>query len=183
MKHVKLFEDFVNESVEIKSIEDHGVSNSNKYDLIKNHSDIIDILKDPDTWTDDLVFIGSDKKRYSIDDLIGHVVRVGSTVITVEESFINEAKDDNSYTFDNLADYRKAVAALYKANFYRSGNGNPPKGDEPGSYSEDERWLNIRIGSGEKEAAKILKKTRLKYKAEYKKPMGYVVHNQGGYLD
>ena len=103
--------------------------------------------------------------------------------IKVFEQFINEAKTDNSYTFDNLADYRKAAATLYKANFYRSGNGNPPSGDEPGSYSEDERWLTIKIIRGEKEAAKILKKTKLKYNSEYKKPIGYTVHNHGGYLD
>jgi hypothetical protein len=103
--------------------------------------------------------------------------------IKVFEQFINEAKVDNSYTFDNLADYRKAVAALYKANFYRSGNGNPPTGDEPGSYSEDERWLTIKIVRGEKEAAKVLKKSKVNYKSEYKKPMGYTVHNHGGYLD
>jgi|GEM_PF-1519665 hypothetical protein len=99
------------------------------------------------------------------------------------EQFINEANLDNSYTFDNSQDYRKAVSALNAADFYRSGNGNPPKGDEPGSYSEDEHWNVIKIIRGEKEAAKILKKLKLNYKSEYKKPMGYKVHNQGGYLD
>jgi len=71
------------------------------------------------------------------------------------EQFTNEAKEiDNDYTFDNSQDYNKAVGALRDAGFYRSGNGNPPTGDEPGTYIEDERWLNLRIIRGEKEAAK-----------------------------
>jgi len=103
--------------------------------------------------------------------------------IKLYEEFVNEAQVDNDYTFDNLQDYRKAVSALRTANFYASGNGNPPKGDEPGIYQEDERWLNLRIISGEKEAAKVLKKTKLKYNAKYQKPMSYKVFNHGGYLD
>lgn len=103
--------------------------------------------------------------------------------VKVFEDFLNEAKTDNTYSFNNLEDYRKATSALRKANFYRSGNGNPPKGDEPGSYSEDERWLTIKIVRGEKEAAKVLKKSKIDYKSEYKKPMDYKVFNHGGYLD
>lgn len=103
--------------------------------------------------------------------------------IKLFEQFINEAKVDNSYTFDNLQDYRKAVAVLRDAGFYNSDNGNPPKGDEPGTYKEDERWLNLRIINGEKEALKLLKKAKLNQGGEYKEPMGYRVHNHGGYLD
>jgi hypothetical protein len=103
--------------------------------------------------------------------------------IKLFEQFVNEAQIDNDYTFNNLEDYRKAVAALRDAEFYKSGNGIPPTGNEPGTYTEDERWLNIRINSGEKEAIKLLKKTKLKYKAKYQKPIGYKVFNQGGYLD
>ena len=100
------------------------------------------------------------------------------------ESFVNEAQQiDNDYTLDNLDTYYKAVKVLRDAGFYASGNGNPPKGNEPGIYKEDQRWLNIRIIKGEKEAAELLKKSKLKYKAEYKEPIGYKVHNQGGYLD
>ena len=99
------------------------------------------------------------------------------------ESVVNEAQTDNDYTFDNLQDYRKAVAALYNAGFYRSGNGNPPTGDETGTYQEDEHWLNLRIIDGEKDAAKVLKKTKLKYNAKYQKPTGYTVFNHGGHLD
>lgn len=100
------------------------------------------------------------------------------------ESFINEAKGiDNSYTFDNLQDYRKAEASLRDAGFYRSGNGNPPTGNEPGFYVGDENWLNLEITKGEKEAAKLIKKTKTKYSSEYAKPKGYAVHNHGGYLD
>jgi hypothetical protein len=103
--------------------------------------------------------------------------------IKLYEQFLNEAQVNNDYTFNSREDYNKAVSALYNAGFYRSGNGNPPKGDEPGMYKEDENWLNLRIISGEKEAAKVLKKTKLKYNAKYQKPMSYKVFNQGGYLD
>ena len=104
--------------------------------------------------------------------------------IKLFEDFVNEAKQiDNAYTFDNRQDYDKAVKALRDAGFYRSGNGNPPTGDEPGTYVEDERWLDLRINSGEKEAAKLIKKTKTKYKSEYKGGRGYTVHNHGGYLD
>lgn len=104
--------------------------------------------------------------------------------IKLFEEFLNEAKEiDNDYTFSNLDDYYKAVRALYNAGFYRSGSGNPPKGNEPGSYEENENWLNLKVIRGEKEALKILKKAKIKYKAEYRKPMGYAIHNHGGYLD
>lgn len=99
------------------------------------------------------------------------------------EQFINEAIADNKYTFNSLEDFRKAASELRKAGFYMSGNGNPPKGDEPGSYTEDERWLIIKVGRGEKEATKVIKKAKVGYKSEYAKPMGYKVFNQGGYLD
>ena len=89
----------------------------------------------------------------------------------------------NSYTFNNLQDYRKAVAVLRDANFYNSGNGNPPKGDELGTYKDDERWLNLRIVKGEEEALKLLKKAKLNHSAEYKEPISYIVYNHGGYLD
>lgn len=104
--------------------------------------------------------------------------------IKLFEEFINEAKEiDNDYTFSTLDEYYKGVKVLKLAGFYRSGNGNPPTGNEPGIYKEDEHWLNIRIIKGEKEALKLLKKSKIKYKAEYKEPMGYKIHNQGGYLD
>lgn len=103
--------------------------------------------------------------------------------IKLFEQFINEANEINSYSFNNREDFRKATSELRKAGFYMSGNGNPPKGNEPGSYSEDEHWLVIKITRGEKEALKLLKKAKLNYGGEYKKPMGYKVFNQGGYLD
>ena len=100
------------------------------------------------------------------------------------EDFLNEAKQiDNAYTFDNRQDYDKAVKALRDAGFYRSGDGNPPKGDEPGSYEENEHWLTIKIIRGDKDALKLLKKAKLNYGGKYKEPMGYKVYNQGGYLD
>lgn len=103
--------------------------------------------------------------------------------IKLFEQFINEAQVNNSYSFDSLEDFRKAAGELRKAGFYKSGSGNPPSGDEPGSYTEDEHWRVIKIVRGEKEAAKLLKKAKLDKGGEYKKPMGYKVYNQGGYLD
>lgn len=103
--------------------------------------------------------------------------------IKLFETFVNEANEINSYSFNNREDFRKAEGVLSKANFYRSGSGNPPKGDEPGLYTSDEHWNTIKIVRGEKEALKLLKKAKLNYGGEYKKPMGYKVFNQGGYLD
>lgn len=104
--------------------------------------------------------------------------------IKLFEEFINEARGiDNDYTFNTRDEYYKGVKVLRDAGFYRSGNGNPPTGNEPGTYKEDEHWLNIRIISGEKEALKLLKKSKLKYDVKYVEPMGYRIHNHGGYLD
>jgi len=89
----------------------------------------------------------------------------------------------NRFSFDSTDDFRKAEGALRRANFYQQGNGNPPKGDEPGSYTSNEYWNMIDIVAGEKEANKLLKSAKVKYKATYKEPMGYRVYNQGGYFD
>jgi hypothetical protein len=80
-----------------------------------------------------------------------------------------------TYSFNSLSKFRNAQAKLYKANFYRNGNGNPPTGEEVGIYSEDENWLTIEILTGNIELANG--------HLEYKKPIGYMVFNHGGYLD
>ena len=104
--------------------------------------------------------------------------------ITEWKSNLGEARElDNDYTFDNLQDYRNAEASLIDGGFYRAGDGNPPTRKDPNSYAADERWLNLRIIRGEKEAAELIKKTKTKYKSKYATPKGYIVHNQGGYLD
>lgn len=101
----------------------------------------------------------------------------------INESKVNEAQVNNYYSFNSLEDFRKASGVLRKAGFYRSGNANPPTGDELGHYREDERWRVITIGRGQKEAAKLLKNAKLDKGGKYQKPMDYKIFNQGGYLD
>lgn len=79
------------------------------------------------------------------------------------------------YHFNNLESYYAAQRQLSTANYYRSGNGNPPSGDEAGYYKLDDAWRFIDIIRGEIE----LEGGRL----ELVKPTKYVVFNQGGYLD
>jgi hypothetical protein len=92
MKHIHTFESFLNENklnemtIEIISMTDHGVSNSNKSEYTKKHSDIEEVLIDPDSWTDDLAFRDMHGNTWSIDDLIGKNVKLGRKVIKVEES-------------------------------------------------------------------------------------------------
>lgn len=175
MKHIKLFEQFVSEG-KIKNIKVGSILN----------------FTDGETWKV-TKFIGSPSNPRGVfalpygDTKEKYVsVAIEFKMDDLEKSVesINEAKEiENDYTFSDLQDYYKGVKVLRDAGFYRSGNGNPPKGDEPGTYVEDERWLNLRVVKGEKEAFKLLKKSKLKYKADYSKPMGYMVHNHGGYLD
>ena len=187
MKHIKLFEQFLNEGkagADIKPGEyiksEYGHYYQRVDGMVGGQPAFVDVEADKKGK----LKIG---KRKSVIHSSTKYVKVDiediKASLNISEDFINEANQDNSYTFNDLQDYRKAISALNAANFYRSGNGYPPKGDEPGSYSEDERWLTIKIVRGEKEAAKVLKKSKVNYKSEYKKPMGYTVHNHGGYLD
>ena len=99
MKNIQTFSKFVSESKKrkpntgptIKYIRDHGISNDNRVGIIKKSKDIKDILKDPESWTDDLVFVDDKGNTYFIDDLIGYEVNVaGEEFEVIDESAINE---------------------------------------------------------------------------------------------
>lgn len=89
MKHIHTFENFLNENlneaIEIVSMTDYGVSNSNKSETTRKLTDIESILTDPDSWTDDLSFKDKLGNVYSIDDLIDKEVKIGNKKITVVE--------------------------------------------------------------------------------------------------
>jgi hypothetical protein len=184
MKNIKLFEDFVNEGDMTKDydgfiVQDRGIRKDYKFRYIKgtNNKKVED-----EAIAKLMKKTGAGRHEFMVNGFVRKGEWDKSDAEVLES--VNEAKEiDNAYTFDNLEDYRKAVKALRDAGFYRSGNGYPPKGDEPGTYVEDERWLDLRINGGEKEAAKLIKKTKTKYSSEYKGPRGYTIHNHGGYLD
>lgn len=111
--------------------------------------------------------------------LLGCEKPIGST-----KSKRSKAKQySNRFSFDSIDDFRKATGVLRKENWRDNSSGNPPKGNEPGTFEADNRWLEIKIIKGEKDANKLLKSAKVKYKATYKEPMGYRVFDQGGYFD
>lgn len=80
-----------------------------------------------------------------------------------------------TYTFRNREDFNKSVRKLYDMGWRRSGNGNPPNGNEPGTYEVDDNWCTIKILRGEIDLSLG--------QVEYRKAYGYQVHNHGGHLD
>lgn len=85
MKNLHTFEEFLNESIEIVSMTDAGVSNRNRTEYIKKFSDIEAVLTDPETWTDDISFKDKLGNIYFIDDLIDKTVKIGTKTIKIEE--------------------------------------------------------------------------------------------------
>ena len=91
MKHIKLFESFINESEEeitiVKMLTPPASSEANrgKLDEVEDEKEISAYFNDPESFTDDEVFIDTEGNEYSIDDLIGKNVIVGKEKILVEE--------------------------------------------------------------------------------------------------
>lgn len=85
MKNLQTFEEFLNETIEIVSMTDAGVSNLNRSEYIKKLSDIESVLKDPESWTDDISFKDKLGNVYFIDDLLDKTVKVGSKTIKIKE--------------------------------------------------------------------------------------------------
>jgi len=73
------------ETINIKEAIDKGIDNWGTEERITNEGDIINILKDPESWTDDLVFLDYSNKPYNIDELIGIKVQVGEETFFVIE--------------------------------------------------------------------------------------------------
>jgi hypothetical protein len=93
MKNLQTFDEFLNEAIEIISMTDAGTSNRGKGDTTLKHNEIIDVLSDPETWTDDISFKDKSGNVYFIDDLIDKEVKVGSkklTIIEESEDILNE---------------------------------------------------------------------------------------------
>ena len=72
-------------TINIKEAIDKGIDNWGTEERITNEGDIINILKDPESWTDDLVFLDYSNKPYNIDELIGIKVQVGEETFFVIE--------------------------------------------------------------------------------------------------
>jgi len=83
MKHIRTFESLLNEGagIEIISMTDAGVSNSNRTASTKNHKDIEAYLSSPDEWTDDVSFKDKQGVVYFVDDLVGKNVKLGGKTI------------------------------------------------------------------------------------------------------
>ena len=88
---------------------------------------------------------------------------------------LTETKKRKRYHFRTREEFNQGTREFYNLGWYESGNGNPPTGNEPGTYSTDEAWLFIDIIKGD---------TDLSFgRLEYVTPPTYFVHNHGGHLD
>ena len=62
------------------------VDNWGRTETIDQPSEIAEILRDPETWTDDQIFFTEDHNFFGIDDLIGKEVEVeGIGTFKIEE--------------------------------------------------------------------------------------------------
>jgi hypothetical protein len=131
MRHIHTFDGFLNEGTEIEiiSMTDAGVSNSNRTASTKNHKDIEAYLSSPDEWTDDVSFKDKQGVVYFVDDLVGKNVKLGGKSILVQES-INEAQ--KSWTRDEVVD----LLQKYRQMAHATGSQNPML-----SYSAMERFI------------------------------------------
>jgi hypothetical protein len=85
------------------------------------------------------------------------------------------------FQFSSSEDFNKAHSILIKSGFRNSNSGNPPKGDEKGSFTPNDRFKSITVTRNSKEAKSILRGINSEQKE--KKPMSYHIHNHGGHLD
>jgi hypothetical protein len=118
MKHIKLFESFVNEAktIEIKYMMTPPMSsgaNRGELDKIENKKELIAYLSDPSNFTDDEVFTDSEGFNHLIDDLIGKKVKIGDTVIEVNES-VQESMNAATFAKEWEAMYGEKFATEYK---------------------------------------------------------------------
>jgi len=104
-------------------------------------------------------------------------------IIREEIQKLNESSKTLEISFNNRSDYNKGISAFNSKKWRNSTSGNPPTGKEPGSYNPNDHWLVINVYENHKQAIKLLKGKNVKFTTRLKKPMNYVVHNHGGYLD
>jgi hypothetical protein len=91
MKHIKLFEAYLNEAKVINIVKMltppmNSDANRGKLDTVEDLEEIKTYLTDPESFTDDDVFIDDKGAEYFIDDLIGKNVKIGKETILVNES-------------------------------------------------------------------------------------------------
>jgi len=95
MKNILTLEEFISESLNEAAIEiiDYSevIDNFGKTKKTRKPEYIEMILKDPKNFTDDMSFLGKDRKVYYIDDLIGNEVKVGNS-----KFFVNESLDEKT---------------------------------------------------------------------------------------
>jgi hypothetical protein len=113
MKHISNFNSFLNEDTDSTSpinINYYAevLDNWGRQESSEKPENIIAVLKDPENFSDDMTFIDVHNKQYSVDDLIGKEVKVGSEIFMVNETEnINQAK-----TF-TVADLTKEWDVMY----------------------------------------------------------------------
>lgn len=61
------------------------IDNWGREEVTENAEEIMKVLKDPETWTDDITFTDQTGIIYFIDELIGETVMVGDTCIYITE--------------------------------------------------------------------------------------------------
>jgi len=94
-------------TINIKEAIDRGIDNLGTEERITNEEEIINILKDRQSWTDDLVFLDYSGKAYFIDELIDRKVQVGE-----EQFFVIEDEDVREI----MSEIQKIVQPAIKLN-------------------------------------------------------------------
>jgi uncharacterized protein involved in tolerance to divalent cations len=102
-------------TISIKEAIDKGIDNWGGEERITNENEIIQILKDPESWTDDLVFLDYSNKPYSIDELIGIKVQVGEeTFFVIEDEKTREIMQEIYKIIDPSLKLRETLKELIK---------------------------------------------------------------------
>jgi hypothetical protein len=103
----------MNKTIDIREIVDRGIDNWGGEERITNERDIILILKDHESWTDDLTFIDYSGKNYSIDDLINRSVKVGSEeFVVVEDEQTREILEEIHAIIDPVLQLKETLKDL-----------------------------------------------------------------------
>jgi len=100
-------------------------------------------------------------------------------IIKEEIKKLLEGKMVVMLTFKSTDDYYKAGRILHGAGYTRPTQPDAGKG----RYTPDDHWRTITISDDIKNQVFKLLNGKVQYKKQIKKPMDYVVYNQGGYLD
>jgi uncharacterized protein involved in tolerance to divalent cations len=102
-------------TINIKEAIDKGIDNWGGEERITNENEIIQILKDPESWTDDLVFLDYSNKPYSIDELIGIKVQVGEeTFFVIEDEKTREIMQEIYKIIDPSLKLKETLKELIK---------------------------------------------------------------------